>query len=694
MKRQYIVPVLGLCAMALSTACSDDDLRDNDFTHPGKNTIVFNCQSQLDENNPVVWDKDSQLGFFCSQIGNVNTTIGVAAVSVGHQDGLFYTQQEWGEGEHTFYLYSPHNPANTLVTSISGTVSDTQNQTGDTKGHLMGSALVYAKTKSSKVDTPIEMNLKHALAYLDFNCKTSATYVGWSVKSIQLSNESDKKITGTYSLNMDTEALTLSAGEPKLQLKVSEAPAFVANESFHGYAAVAPVNLSSTDCDVVIMLQKDGLDYEYKLTSTLKPGDIKAGAFQVLNLALDGMPVEKIGDTSVNLSETETANCYIAGIAGQEYRFKATVMGNGKETPAAEKSVAIIPSELNPQSAQLLWQTSPGLISGVNMKNGFIYFTLNGSETTPLIQGNAVIAAYSGAGGTGDILWSWHIWVTNEDLDAKVQTYKIQAQYEQFEAFRAPVMMDRNLGATSAELWSSATAEKEAHGLFYQWGRKDPFIGPSSTNSFATVYDKDGKSIAAAECPKIVKTAVARADMHKHPMEFYATGVSWLNETDDNLNLWGNTTLWTSVAPIGDSGTKSIYDPCPPGYRVPHPAVWTNFNNAANGNQAKVADFPLNLIQGTSANLGATGTAGLKFDCDGNGTAAIYPGIGFIDFKTGALQRVAPGANGRCDYWANAGMSATNGTRFFTDGLNNCGTSMTGGRAYGFGVRCMRDEIK
>lgn len=39
-------------------------------------------------------------------------------------------------------------------------------------------------------------------------------------------------------------------------------------------------------------------------------------------------------------------------------------------------------------------------------------------------------------------------------------------------------MMDRNLGATDDKLWSAATDPKGSHGLFYQWGRKDPIIGP------------------------------------------------------------------------------------------------------------------------------------------------------------------------------------------------------------------------
>ena len=55
MKKQYTFLVLGLCAGLFTTACSDDDYT-NDFTRPaGGNQIFFNCQSQLDENNKVIW---------------------------------------------------------------------------------------------------------------------------------------------------------------------------------------------------------------------------------------------------------------------------------------------------------------------------------------------------------------------------------------------------------------------------------------------------------------------------------------------------------------------------------------------------------------------------------------------------------------------------------------------------------------
>jgi hypothetical protein len=71
----------------------------------------------------------------------------------------------------------------------------------------------------------------------------------------------------------------------------------------------------------------------------------------------------------------------------------------------------ITPSPLAPVSASILWQSERSLLSGVKLKNNYIYFTLNGSDNTPLVPGNAVIAAYNDA---GTIVWSWHIWVTDD----------------------------------------------------------------------------------------------------------------------------------------------------------------------------------------------------------------------------------------------------------------------------------------
>ena len=144
MKKQSIFSVLGLCAVLLATACSDDDYTQTDFTRlAGGNQIFFNCQSQLGDNK-TTWAADSKIGFFCEQTKTNNLVVGVAAPFVGQTEGMFYTQVAWGSGEHTFYVYSPYSKTNTAATSIAGILNSTQLQSGTSNAHLASTALTYA----------------------------------------------------------------------------------------------------------------------------------------------------------------------------------------------------------------------------------------------------------------------------------------------------------------------------------------------------------------------------------------------------------------------------------------------------------------------------------------------------------------------------------------------------------------------
>ena len=145
----------------------------------------------------------------------------------------------------------------------------------------------------------------------------------------------------------------------------------------------------------------------------------------------------------------EAANCFIVS-SSETYSFK-TVKGNSSESVG---DVA---------SAEVLWESfgtsetpSVGsLISSVSYADGKISFSTPQSYR----EGNAVIAAKD---ASGTILWSWHIWLTDQPQG--------QAYYN-----NAGTMMDRNLGAISA-----TPGGVGALGLLYQWGRKDPFLGSSS----------------------------------------------------------------------------------------------------------------------------------------------------------------------------------------------------------------------
>lgn len=696
MKKQYIFPVLGLCAAFLATACSDDDYAQTDFTRPaGGNQIFLNCQSQLGDNK-TVWAADSKIGFFCEQTKTVNLAVGVAAPYVGQTEGMFYTRVAWGSGEHTFYVYSPYSKANTMATSVAGILNSTQLQSGTSNAHLTSTALTYAAITTSEVENAVPVTFKHALGYLDVAYTTVAKYPGWKVKSIELSAPEGTPLVGNYNFDLTTGSFSISEGSSDVLLKIDNAPELVANKEFHGYISVNPLALSSTKCPVKLILEKTGVE-DIALTGEIDWKNIVAGEFTTLTLDLDQLTSGSVVDTSIDLSENETANCYIAGKAGQEYRFRATVMGNGAVTqpvadydPSLGTAPGITPKTLAPTSANILWQTNPGLIYGVQLKNDYIYFTLNGSENTPLEAGNAVIAAYAEDGTT--ILWSWHIWVTDVDLDSKVETYTIHTDYNDYNKLVNPIMMDRNLGALSDGYWAVNNNNK-AQGMRYQWGRKDPFPerndASAGSTTVLTTYDKDGRAFEAIKSLATtadntwgwITTPIEASDIARYPMCYIASGAkSWL--VNGGNDLWGNANIVTASSPVvNESGSKTIYDPCPPGYRVPHAYVWTGFVNIAAGGKYSTGAVTVN-VNGTMA----------EFLSKAGGTFAVgatpnYATSGYVNNASFVIKNPA----NRGQSWSNSPVTAANGCCLMYDTANFF-PLRSQARTYGYPVRCMKDD--
>ena len=210
----------------------------------------------------------------------------------------------------------------------------------------------------------------------------------------------------------------------------------------------------------------------------------------------------------------ETANCYIVSKPGL-YKFKA-YRGNSQDLAGA-LSADELPEGV-PVSANVLWESfgtstyilSEELIDYVRYFDEYIVFRkTNNTET-----GNALIAATN---KDNMPLWSWHIWMTENPVE--------QEYYND-----AGIMMDRNLGATSA-----IPGDQSAIGLLYQKGRKDPFV--PKTNMTSTIIWPELSN----------KKSVPIREAVVNPVTEY---VSFYQP-----NQW--------------QSSKTIYDPCPAGYRVP-----------------------------------------------------------------------------------------------------------------------------
>ncbi|MGM9767796.1 MAG: hypothetical protein ACI3Z0_04965 [Candidatus Cryptobacteroides sp.] len=266
-------------------------------------------------------------------------------------------------------------------------------------------------------------------------------------------------------------------------------------------------------------------------------------------------------DDPGNLSAMGWANCYMISEAGT-YSFETRMVDGNKVE--------------NISSADWLWAqdlASPGantLISDISYKDGKITFKATGKE------GNALIAAFD---SDGNIVWSWHIWITDTPEDFN---YKNRSDKNPDLGYYA---MDRNLGAVSAEIGGG----EATFGLFYQWGRKDPFVAGSKVE-----YDTDSdgnktmypmRNGAATACnikyPQAkwiaeegdAKTGT-KAYAIAHPMLFLAANTT---SGDNNWLAKGIGEFLTDGDPhngLWQPFTKTIYDPCPPGYMNPRNGMW------------------------------------------------------------------------------------------------------------------------
>ena len=229
------------------------------------------------------------------------------------------------------------------------------------------------------------------------------------------------------------------------------------------------------------------------------------------------------------------------------------MQGNGKNT----KNIWAL--NLNGISARMLWESDSKVVEDVMFADSRISFS------TGTVRGNAVIGLFD---VTDNCIWSWHIWSVDYDPASTAQTYVSGA-----------VFMDRNLGAITTDCTQPAS-----RGLYYQWGRKDPFIHPASCNSderervvytegfaFNVSYPRN----AGTESPYDVMTVEWSI---AHPTTFmsdamYEDWEEWTSVADwlynHHPNLWGNVT--TSNNNISKVSLKSIYDPCPVGWKVPSP---------------------------------------------------------------------------------------------------------------------------
>lgn len=606
-------------------------------------------------------------------------------------------------GEKPEYAYYPYNANASDKTAIPVCIPSVQNYSG------VASVAQYdfkaANSFADLGDGKYQFNMKQlaSLLRLEINLNDIAALLAEkavetaseSLKSITLS--SDVRMTGDFTCDLTklegSNALNFSGdvGQTSgLTINFIDKPAL--SGMVVAYAVVAPGTQKGKTLTCTMIVN----DFLSVKLSAQMLCDFEGGKYYTLPLNAsvfvnNGAAVEDKTSADAEPVAGLPSNCYMIN-AAKTYSFDATVIGNGDAGIIADAGFHTTSASIDPKSAKLMWEDSEGFISGVSLVKGKVHFTAEKNV------GNAMIAVFDGA---GTVLWSWHIWGVGDTMPED-EVVSSQATISANSTLKVKyTVMDRTLGALSKTSYFTT---------LYQWGRKDPI--PNST-----VYYVDGQAVEIETTYPVHKPGSA-ADATiltsiQHPeciIDDYKEGlpVDWLaSDKTNNYNLlWGdnNTTyVFNKSKPAAGKGWtngKTIYDPCPSGYRVSSKFAWTGFCGSSSGDTKNI-DY-INFVKYEN---------GYYFKKNSSDGVGIYfPMTGSRGCKTGSLW-VGSGAsaysslNYGASYWASAPSqnlgkgarmsispyvaSPSSSTQTSANSINTVDES--GNRSAAHPVRCIRE---
>lgn len=401
---------------------------------------------------------------------------------------------------------------------------------------------------SSADSYPAESNTASVTSWKSSDGGTTKIPVDWTVSGYY----SDEQCTTAVSDNWITDFTPSGSGEVK-------------SISINYYRAASTGSAAVTDITAQLR------------NSTFGAGSTSTNPYNLSN------PSDMTSDFIV-----ESANCYIVNGPGW-YRIPL-VMGNGVKGNVANtsafqvsgyrdfnnnnlvssSSVKLKDLTGNPdvQNPQIVWTDVDGLVSSTSLSvssdDNWLIFEVPSSS---IAQGNAVISVTNGT----NIMWSYHIWVTNhtalDDFTVKRKQGSPAVSHPEESFTIMPYYLGWITTGGTLEKYGESTifVKLEQTGtnsiavmkVFrpsyiyhigvpvgtctnYQWGRKDPFVTGHFTmeNTTGSLYQSIRK-----------------------PSVFNNSGAFGNNYALWSTNYSSSTSRYTDVS-------KSIYDPCPAGYKL------------------------------------------------------------------------------------------------------------------------------
>ena len=294
--------------------------------------------------------------------------------------------------------------------------------------------------------------------------------------------------------------------------------------------------------------------------------------------------------------------------------------------------------------AEVVWADAANLVHSPSVTHvggeGFLDFTVSASD---IQSGNAVVAVKKG----GTIVWSWHLWFAPKDALDKIKVTNHQnvdyyftketlgwkptqwsgTTYDKPRTVKVKVEQTVanngtkqdaviNITQKPGRVWKGVTT-------LYQFGRKDAFPGVDAYKLAANSHftEDAGGNIS-------IKNGI------QHP-DFYYTwdGLGSWPTNYGYYNLWSADNTVTGGYDVGNDNpvVKTVYDPCPVGFKMPANNAFTGFT--ANG----LIGGTMN-VDGTDHGQPYQSNFGHNFWTSSSRTATInFPASGYRLLNDGSL---------------------------------------------------------
>ncbi len=297
--------------------------------------------------------------------------------------------------------------------------------------------------------------------------------------------------------------------------------------------------------------------------------------------------------------------------------------------------------------AKIVWADEKDLVTSPTIAHvggdGYLDFEVKQSD---IKSGNAVVAVTKG----GTVVWSWHLWFAPKSALTPIPVTNYQGKTYNFTTetlgwkpkgevttYTAPrtvkVKVEQTIANGGAKQFTVINitqnngGKKEGIATLYQFGRKDAFPGMDETKLPQGSINKN-----AGDNMSIINGI-------QNPQNFYTWGSSWYNNPPAGYsyyNLWSTDNTTTGFN--DNAVVKTVYDPCPVGFKMPASNAFTGFTS--NGQ-----------TQSGAANINANGTAdswdkfsaayGHNFYTNSSKNATIFsPASGFRSYSVGSLFNV------------------------------------------------------